>query len=220
MKTKKLNYENGISYYLTSSTESYTTLAKVIESNLHKLGNNADITPRRVKEWAHGTLPKGVELDALCLTKYGDCSKWRDLYFPNIIFTIKFIKYITEKEVNQVLESSNIDLFIENRNLSTLYNGLADKDATLCTLASILVMKIYYKLRNEDILFKLEEVDYSFEKYKSKIILFLDKRLNSIPLNSVFVQSTMKLLKNTLDKSETNRANIRREVLRQIIKVI
>lgn len=220
MKTKKLNYENGISYYLTSSTESYTTLAKVIESNLHKLGNNADITPRRVKEWAHGTLPKGVELDALCLTKYGDCSKWRDLYFPNIIFTIKFIKYITEKEVNQVLESSNIDLFIENRNLSTLYNGLADKDATLCTLASILVMKIYYKLRNEDILFKLEEVDYSFEKYKSKIILFLDKRLNSIPLNSVFVQSTMKLLKNALDKSETNRANIRREVLRQIIKVI
>lgn len=220
MKTKKLNYENGISYYLTSSTASYTTLAKVIESNLHKLGNNADVTPRRVKEWAHGTLPKGLELDAICLSKYGDCSKWKDIYFPNSTFTLKFVKYITNKEVTQVLASSKIDSFVENRNLSTLYIGLADKDATLCTLASILVLKIYYKLRNEDILFKSEKVDYDFEKYKSKIIPALDEILNGIPINSVFIQMTMQSLKSTLNKDGTNRANIRRELLRQIIEII
>lgn len=121
MKTKKINYENGISYYLTSSTKSYTVLAEEIESILYKkLGNKADITSRRVKEWAHGTLPQGVELDAICLHKFDDKSKWRDLYFPSTDFTLAFIKYISIEQVNKVLRSSQIETFIK-KTRSSIY---------------------------------------------------------------------------------------------------
>ena len=220
MKLKTLNYENGISYYLTKSSKSYTQLANELTEKMRNLGNDTDITTRRVKEWAHGTLPQGTELDAITILKYGDINKWKYLFFPSTEFTLNFIKHTAKIQVKEVLDSSQINKFIEKRSLSTLYKGLDNKDITLTALTSILIMKIYIKLCQNDIIFDTQEKDYSFEHYRQRIMPYLDKELNSISPKCVFVKNAMSSLKNTLAKDSTNRANIRREAIKQVISII
>lgn len=221
MKTKTLNFENGISYYLTSSAKSYTELANDLTEKMRDLNNDTDITSQRVKEWAYGTLPQGTELDAITALKYdGDITRWKDLFFPSTEFTLKFIKHITKTQVKKVLDASQISNFIDQRSLATLYKGMDSKDVTLNTLASILIMKSYFKLCQNDLISDTQEKDYSFEHYRQIIMPYLEKELNSLSFKSVFVQNAMNSLKNTLTKDSTNRANIRREALRQVISII
>ena len=72
-KTKTINPTNGISYFLTTYNLSYEKLAVKINSAVHDLDNNyGKITPRMVKEWAHGTLPLHVgQPDNLCKWSLG-----------------------------------------------------------------------------------------------------------------------------------------------------
>ena len=221
MKTKKINYENGITYFLTNSKESYTQLAKNVESALRFMGIPMDIIAKRVKGWAHGTLPIGPELDAITIVKYGNKSKWQDLYFPDNEYTLKFIEFIVNKEINKVLYSSMIDSFVKERNLETSYNGLADKDASLQTLASILIFNVYSELKKKDLLSpKVKNSTFDFKNYKEEIIPFLTDCLGKIPQNCIFIENTKRKLKRVLIKDGTNRANIRGEALRQVISIV
>lgn len=221
MKTKKINYENGITYFLTNSKESYTQFAKDIESALRFMGIPMDISVKRVKGWAHGTLPIGPELDAITIIKYGNKSKWQDLYFPNNEYTLNFIKFVVNKEINNMLHSSIIDSFIKERNLATSYIGFADKDASLQTLASILIFKVYCELQKKDLLSpKVKNRTFDFKNYKQEIMPFLTECLGKIPQNCIFIKNTKSKLKDILLKNGTNRANIRREALRQVISII
>lgn len=221
MNKKIINYENGITYFLTTNSNSYAKLAVDIENNLRLYGNSSEITERRVNQWAHGTLPQGKELDALTLLAFGDKDKWRELYFPSDDFTLHFIKNIINNQVPKVLQSSDIASFINNRTLTTLYSGLNDKDVTLNTLTSILITKIYHGIRNKELInTSYSSIDFNFQNYQQKIPLIIAKKLDSISANSTFIKNTRSSLKRVLVKNGTNRTNIKREVLRQIIIVI
>lgn len=221
MKTKKINYENGITYFLTNSKESYTQLAEDIESALRSMNSTMDLSAKRVKRWAHGTLPLGPELDAITIVKYGNKDKWKNLFFPDNKYTLKFIEFVVNNEVNKVLQSSTIDSFIDKRTLATSYIGLADIDATLQTLASILVYKVYRQLRNKDLLCsEIQNKTVAFKNYKEEIMPFLTECLGKIPQNCIFINNTKIRLKRVLIKDGTNRANIRGEALRQVISII
>lgn len=56
-------------------------------------------------------------------------------------------------------------------------------------------MKIYYKLRNEDLILESEEKDCSFKNYKKAIAVFLQQKLTNIPPNCMFIQQAMSALK-------------------------
>lgn len=124
MKTKQLNYESGITYFLTNSKESYTTLASTLSSKMEELGSDRQISEERVKQFANGTTPHGLELDAICLVKFSKeksklvaIEKWKELYFPSNNFTLHFFQQVIPDLVDTILGNSKIDSFIKERDL-------------------------------------------------------------------------------------------------------
>lgn len=224
MKTKQLNYESGITYFLTKSKDSYTTLASTLSSKMEELGSNQQISEERVKQFANGTTPHGLELDAICLAKFfkeksklDATKKWKELYFPSNNFTLKFMQQVIPDLVDTILDNYKIDSFIKKRDLFTLYKGVKNKNVTVETLASILIMKIYLELRNKDLLCNLENKKYNFSYYKDKIMSHLILKLSKIRADSLFIKQTKKMLIDTLDKDNINKANIKRITLKQLI---
>jgi hypothetical protein len=224
MKTKQLNYESGITYFLTKSKDSYTTLASTLSSKMEELGSDRQISEERVKQFANGTTPHGLELDAICLAKFSKekskllaIKKWKELYFPSNYFTLNFIQQVIPDLVDTILEDSKIDSFIKERDLFSLYKGVKNKSVTVETLTSILIMKIYLELRNKDLLCNLENKKYDFQNYKDKIMSQLVLKLSKIRSDSLFIKQTKKMLMDTLDKDNINKANIKRITLKQLI---
>ena len=233
-KTKTINPTNCISYFLTTYNLSYEKLAVKINSAVHDLDNNyGKITPRMVKEWAHGTLPRQLETEAITMVKFAhhsdnhnddnldtnDAKRWRELYFPDPDFTLKFIKLHVLKQVTKALNSQNIDKLINARTLTTQYLRLNDKDATLQALALIIITKCYFDIRNK-ILIGKEHKSYSFSSLKNSIIPHLREKIDNIDSNSAFVENTQNALRDELLEEGTNRVNIRRVALKAFIYVL
>lgn len=221
MKTKTINYENGIAFYITNRKESYTKLAHDIEKELNQLGISADVTSRRVKDWAHGTVPRDNELNAICMLKYNNTRQWKDLYFPNQQYVLAFLKWDVLTQVKKVLKNQyHIKKFVEKKSLPNLFIGLADQDAPLKTLASILITEVYFKINNRNSLKSKTTLAHSTNYYLKSIVPYLTQFLNSIPSDCLFVQNATVTLRQRLQKNKTNRTNIRREGLIQIINII
>lgn len=132
MSHKKENYQNDITYFFTSSKSSYTKIAEKLFVKMKELGSEQEIPAERVKEWANGTSPHDLELEAITMfmcdeskgkLKY-NAEMLKVLYFPSNEFTLNFIKYNIKDNIVRVLATEKIDSFIKNRNLSRLYNGL------------------------------------------------------------------------------------------------
>ncbi|MFD3286997.1 hypothetical protein [Lactobacillus johnsonii] len=243
MNRKKINYQNGISYLLTNSEKSYDQLADKLTSYLQIFNNDSYFTKRRVENIAHGTIPFGPELDALCLLKYINDnhldkaiiknkpnkirllqdkanSKWKELYFPNTTFTKEFIRQNISEEIKKLFKNNKIDTFIYQRSLSSLYVGLVDKDVPLKVLAGILSTQIYLKVRNNDLIDDKENIDISCKDYKKQIIPTFHKLLDQIDINSFFMQNLTQKLKDVLVRDGTNRANINRIALKEVISIL
>ena len=103
------------------------------------------------------------------------------------------------------------------RDLFTLYKGFKNKNITVDTLGSILIMKIYLELRNKDLLFNLKSKECEFSNYKDKIMPQLILKLSKIRSDSLFVKQTKKMLMDTLEKDNINKANIKKIALKQLI---
>lgn len=233
-KTKTINPTNGISYFLTTRKLSYEKLAVRINLAVHKLNNSyGKITPRMVKEWAHGTLPRQLETKAITMVKFAhhgdnhdddnldinDAKRWRELYFPNLDYTLKFIQSHVLNQVTKALNARNIDKLIQARTLTTQYLRLNDKDATLQSLALIIITKCYFELRNK-VLLGEEHKNYSFGSLKNSIIPHLKEKLDHIDSNSLFVENAQNALRDELLEEGTNRVNIRRVALKAFIYVL
>lgn len=228
-KQKVINYTNGITYFLTSSEKSYTELADDITYFMKKLGCQEEMSISRVKDFARKNIPFGIELDAICLAKFtkskedidfNNRKKWKELYFPSTEFTLKFTQKVVLSTVDKVLNNSKIVSFIENRNLATLYKGFTRKNVTLETLASILIMKVYLKLYNDDLLSNTSDIKPNFSHYRDRIFRYLHNQLYTMSANSLFIKQTMKNLKDSLHKDQVNRANIEKIAFKQVINII
>lgn len=228
---------------MTNSEKSYDQLADKLTYYFRLFDNDNDFTKRRVENIAHGTIPFGQELEALCLLKYikdtkfdittienkpdqihllkdKACHNWRELYFPTQSFTKEFVKYNVSEEIKKVLKNNKIDTFIQQRNLPSLYVGLADKDAPLKILACILSTQIYLKLRNKDLTCDKEVSGTNFKVYKHQIIPTFRKLLDKIDINSIFMQNLTQKLKDVLVLDGTNRANVNRIALKEVISIL
>lgn len=163
---------------------------------MKKLGSQKEMSVSRIKEFSRKNIPFGFELDAICLTKFtkskkeinfNDIKKWKELYFPSI----KFIQQIVLSVVNEVLNSSKIITFIENRDLAPLYTGFTRKNVTKETLASILITKVYLKLYNKALLSNNSNIEPNFNHYKDRIFGHLHTQLYMISADSLFIKQAM-----------------------------
>lgn len=196
---------------------------------MKKLGNQGEMSVSRIKEFARKNIPFGLELEAIWLAKFtklkskidfNDVKKWKDLYFPSNEFTLKFIQKTFLSIVNEVLSTSKIVSFMENRDLATLYKGFTRKNITKETLASTLIMKLYLKLHNKDLLSNTSNIEPNFSHYKDRIFGHLHIQLYMFSADSLFIKQAMQRLKDSLQKDRVNRSNIEKIAFKQVITII